>query len=329
MMTIVLGLRSNSVGEDTEHYVDIFEKSVNIEWVEIFTKLRIVWRVDGKFQDTIENGFLFIAKLVHLFTNSPQAFLMIIAVLTMGCFGKFIYDNSVNVFLSTYVLMCECLYMSAFNGARQILALSIGINAFTLIRKKKVKSGIAIILLASLIHNSAIIYFLMIPFVILKSENIIRIYKKFKYVIIGCILVPCFLPLVNLLFTYFLPRYSSYFSNNYWSINIGGTMVLWILELLLILMLYRYHFRECDSFELAALVMIYLMLEVVSFQYSAFSRVAWYYRGFLILFFPAAIKGLRKGSNRKVLTYLLLTLLTLAFLSYARVDSRTYSFLLQ
>lgn len=329
MMTLVLGLRSNGVGEDTQHYVDIFEKSVNLDWIRVFTKFRIVWRMVDGFPDTIENGFLLLTKSVRFFTDNPQVFLLVIAALTMGCFGRFIYDNSEDVFLSTYVLMCECIYMSAFNGARQILALSIGINAFTLLKRGKIKSAIGVMALAGLIHNSALIYLLAIPLMLVKGKKEAGTYKRFKYVFFVCALVPFLLPVVNLIFSHLFLRYSMYFENNYWSVQVGGTMLLWAFELLLILMLYRKRFHPEGSFELSALVLIYLMLEAIAFEHSAFSRVAWYYRGFLILFFPVAVKGIPREGNKRMMAFVLLVLLTLVFISYARVDTRTYSFLLR
>lgn len=325
MMTVVLGLRPSSVGEDTGHYIDIFLKTVDVSWIDIFTRLRIVWRVIYGFHDTIENGFLFLAKSIHLICDYPQVFLFAIAAVTMGAFGKFIFDNSEDVFLSTYVLLCECIYMSAFNGARQIMALSIGINAYTALKEDKTRKAVAIVVLAALFHNSALVYLLMIPFMRMKKKGQERIYKRFKYVLIVCLMIPMLLPIAEMLLPYILPRYASYFENNYWSINVRGTLILWALELYLVLLMYKHHFRKENSFELSSMILIYLMFEMIAFSHTAFNRVAWYYRGFLILFFPTAINGIENKGYRKLVKCALLVLLTLAFLSYANVESRSYS----
>lgn len=328
MMMLVLGLRSNFVGEDTNHYVEIFNKSTDIMWFEIFTKLRIVWRIIADFNDEIENGFLFIAKFTHIFTDNPQLFLLAIAALTMAGFGKFIYDNSEDVFFSVYILMCECLYMSAFNGARQILAVSIGINAYTLMQKKRFIKALAIITLAIMVHNSAAVFLLTYVVFLLKTENHTANFKRFKYFFAFCASIVCILPFINWLLHHLLPRYTAYFSNNYWEINVGGTMLLWIIELGLIFYMYNRHFYKNNAFELSALVLVYLTLEIISFRYSIFGRLAWYYRGFLLLFLPMSIEGIKERKNRQIIKYVLFVLLTLAFISYGRVDSRNYSFFL-
>lgn len=327
-MFLVLGLRSNNVGEDTGHYVTIFRETVNIGWHEVFTKLRITWRVDGGFQDKIENGFVLIAKTVHLFTDNPQIFLLVVAGLTMFFFGKFIYDNSNSVFLSTYVLLCECIYMSSFNAARQILAVAIGINAYTFLKSKKVKTAIVIIILAGMIHSSAIVYFLLFLIDGIKAKTSIINKRRFKYILFVSALIPCSLPIVEFIFSHTIPRYTAYFVNNYWTVDIGGTMIIWALELFMVMMLYNYHFEQENSFEVSAYVIIYLVLEMISFKISVFGRLAWYYRGFLIAFFPIALDGFREKRTKQLFGIVLILLLTMAFISYARADTRIYSFLL-
>lgn len=36
-MALVIDLRGNLVGEDTQHYIDIFRMSKNISWKTVFT----------------------------------------------------------------------------------------------------------------------------------------------------------------------------------------------------------------------------------------------------------------------------------------------------
>lgn len=36
-MALVIGLRGNLVGEDTQYYIDIFRMSKNIPWKTVFT----------------------------------------------------------------------------------------------------------------------------------------------------------------------------------------------------------------------------------------------------------------------------------------------------
>lgn len=332
MMTIVLGCRGETTGEDTLHYVELFKKADTFYWIDIFTRLRVNWINEVPWPDTMETGFAFIAKFVHMFTNNAQWFLFVVALITSICFAKFIYDNcetNQQVFFGTYVYMCECMYMMEFNGARQMMAIAIGINSYTLIKKRKTLKAVILILFAALFHNTAIMFFLMIPFMALKKRHEKDNYKIFKYIFVGCLLIPLICPLVNIFFSYVFPRYSLYFSHNYWKVSLGGIAILWLVEFCLVLTLYKRKFKEKESFELSVLVMIYLMLELISFTYSAFNRVAWYYRAYLIVFFSVAVSGIKNPNIRKVVKIIIYALITIIFLKYANTDSRQYVFLLK
>ena len=332
MMTLILGFRSNYVGEDTMHYVAFFEKTYEFEWIDIFTGLRVNWVNEVPWPDTMEVGFAFIAKLVHVFTDNAQYYLCIIAIITSIGFSNFIYKNcysNEDVFLGTYVYMCECLYMMAFNGARQVLAISIGINSYNFIKRKKYIKGLLLIIFASLFHNSAIVLTLMIPFMMLRSGRKERYYKSFKYILVGCIMIPCLIPVMNMVLSIILPRYTEYFKNNFWEIQIGKSSILWIIELLFVVRFYRSHFKNNWSFELSLTTVIYLMFELISLSISAFNRLAWYFRSFLILFFPIAVTSIKKVNICNAVRAIIYILLTLLFLAYGNVESRNYIFFLR
>lgn len=328
MLVLTLGLRSNHVGEDTNHYIDIFYKSKYISWNKIVnSQFKTIWYIDQfGYADSIENGFLILTKVVRTVTANAQIYLLIISAITFGNFGKFIYDNSKRIFMSMYILMCECIYMSAFNGIRQMLALSIGIHAYTLLKKNRRVSAIFCILLAAYIHNSALIYVLIFPIMMKKFQ---REYKWFKFIIAVGLATPVMLPLIKQIVSYILPRYAAYFVNNYWEANLGGTIALWIIELLLILHMYRSKFTQLDSFGLSAFSFIYLVLDCIGLQITAISRLALYFRFFLVLFFPKALQSIRSKYIKRVLKYGLYILMTIAFLSYAKMDSRAYEFFLK
>lgn len=331
MMTLVLGLRSNNVGEDTEHYIHIFDCAASVSWGDIFSsRFKTVYYVfpDG-FADKIENGFLILIKIIRWFTVNPQMYLLIIAGLTMSFMAKFIFDNSTDVFFSTYILLCECLYMFAFNGVRQMLALSIGVNAYTLLKRKKNCCAVAAILLAAYIHNSALLFFALCPIVLFGQKAGYRKYKMFKYVVGCAILIPLLLPIIERLTTIFLPRYTAYFAQNYWEAKVGGTAVLWLTEALLILFMHRQKFRYEETFEFASIIAMYLMLEMIGLKITAVSRLAIYFRAFLILFFPKALQSLSCSKFRKIIAYGIYALITLAFLSYAQTDARAYAMFLR
>jgi len=324
-MTIVLGLRGSSVGEDTGHYLNIFRNADDVKWSDMLQSsgMRTAYFTDQYgYTDTIENGFLAICKVIHWFTNNGQILLFIIAAMTCWLFAKFIFDNCEKVFFPTYIFLCESMFMLAFNGARQILAGAIAIQAYTLLKQGKWKKAIMVVLIASLIHNTALICFIIFPIMLIRPQKESR---TFKYAIIATVAAPFIIVIAKNLIIRLFPRYTSYFYVNYWDNELGGIAILWVIELVLVLILYGKRFRENESFKLSSLTLMYLACEFAGLQITMFSRVGWFFRPYLLLFFPESDKYFSKKSQA-IINGVLMLLLALLYFSYARSSTRFYSF---
>lgn len=327
-MTIILGLRGETVGEDTKHYLMMFRYADQVTWKDMLrgTGFRTVWYIDQYgFHDTVENGWLALCKFVHLFTDNGQVFIFLISALTCGLFAKFIYDNSVSVFYSTVIFMCESMYMFSFNGARQMLAVALTLYVYTALKRRKIIKAVVYVLLAALIHNTALVAFALFPFVLIKQAGS---YKKFKYAIVAAALSPFAVMMLKTAISRLIPRYTLYFTTNYWTNSVGGSVVLWVAEFALILAMYEKKFRVENSFQYSCFTLMYLAFELMGLQFSVFGRVAYYFRVFLILFFPCTDLYF-SSKSRKVIRYAIIFLLILLFFSYARTDTRIYSFFWQ
>ena len=324
-MTFILGFRGEHVGEDTKHFITMFEYADRVTWSEMLksTGFRTTWYIDQYgFHDTVENGWLALCKIIHLFTDDGHVFLFAVAALTCVLFAKFIYDNSLSIFYSTVIFLCESMYMFSFNGARQMLAVAITLPAYTSLKNKKIIPAVCFVLLASLVHNTALVAFAMFPFVLTKQPES---YKKFKYAIVAVIASPFVVMLLKTFISRLIPRYAAYFTVNYWTNTIGGSAVLWIIEMILILIMYAKKFRIQNTFQYSCFVLMYLAFELMSLQVSVFGRVGYYFRTFLLLFFPCADMYFEKKS-RTVVRCVIITLLVLLYFSYAGTDTRLYTF---
>ena len=330
-LSIVLGFRANSVGEDTNHYRHMFEQAQYVSWRQIiFGGTRSVWYIDQfGFRDTVENGFLLLIKMIQIFSNNPQTMFVIIAFLTNGLMAKFIYENTDDMFTGMYVFMCESLYMQAFNLSRQVLAIAIGIQAYKTIREKNYFKSVIIVFLAYMIHNSSVVLLLLFAIFILGRKKSLQ-FSRFKYLLIMGIAIPLSYSIIGDIVARFIPRYESYFRMNYWNAQIGGGILLWILEIIIIFFMYKRKFSvNVNSFTVCACSYIYLVLEVIGLKFTAFGRIALYYRAFILLLIPmffASFTDYKARKTAKVWTYILLTLF---FISYARTDARTYMFFFQ
>lgn len=136
--------------------------------------------------------------------------------------------STARVFLPTYIIFCESLYMQSFNLARQTLAIAIGLQAYTLLKKECRHSNIKAILaifIAFLFHKSAIVLLLLVPLWKIKDNR-----RGIKYIIIGSILMPFLTTAIGRFIFVIIPRYAGYFQNNYWDANVGGVAFLWLIE---------------------------------------------------------------------------------------------------
>ncbi len=324
-MALVLGLRGGSVGEDTRHYLNIFKHSSNVSWTDIFYSkgLRAEYYTNEfGYTDTIESGFLVVAKIIHIFTDNGQIFIFFISMLTCILFAKFIYDNCESVIFPTFIFLCESMFMLAFNGIRQILAAAITIQAYTLLKNKKWKTAVAIILIAALIHNVSLVSFVLFPIALIRPK---KEFKAFKYAIVAATLSPFIVMLFQAVIVRIFPRYTGYFSTNYWTNSLGGIAIMWLLEFVLILVSYTKKFRIEDSFKVSCLVLIYLAYEFMGMEITMFSRVAWFFRPYLILFLPQC----KYYFTRKTWNWIqgcIVILMMLLYLSYAGTSAREYLF---
>ena len=150
LLTVLVMLRHRSVGSDTETYIYLFKQYSNSSWNDL-----------GKY--AIESGFVYLNKIVSIFSDEPHFFLAIIALITSAMiyptYKRLCIDSSLTIVLfctmSTFVMM--------FSGIRQMLAIGIGFVAYEFVRNKKLVPFILVVFLATVIHTSAFILAFMYP----------------------------------------------------------------------------------------------------------------------------------------------------------------------
>jgi transmembrane protein EpsG len=150
LLTVLVMLRHKDVGNDTRNYIEMFKSFSALDWRDITF-------------DMTEFGYRYFNKAVALFTDDPQVFLAITALITSAMiyptYKRLCIDTSLTIALfctlSTFVMM--------FSGIRQMLAIGIGFIAYGFTRKKKLIPFILAIALAMTIHTSAFLLAIMYP----------------------------------------------------------------------------------------------------------------------------------------------------------------------
>lgn len=150
LITLLVMLRHESVGNDTRNYIYFFNNYSGMDWRDV-----------GK--ESLEFGFSYFNKIVSVFTEEPQAFLaiaaIIISLMIYPTYKRLCVDPSFTIVLfcimSTFVMM--------FSGIRQMLAIGIGFIAYEFTRNKKLIPFIIAVLVAMTFHISAFVLIFMYP----------------------------------------------------------------------------------------------------------------------------------------------------------------------
>lgn len=159
-MFIIQALRSPDVGTDTMHYVNVYKNFQNSEYYEfLFTHF--------------EPGFKWLYLILKHFNCTQQWLLVVVSAITMYGFAYFIYKNTKNPWISTFIFACM-FYPNSFNIMRQYMAISIAINSFPYVIDKKYIKGSILILIGTLFHSTAFLMFIPMLFRIIKNWKIIR-----------------------------------------------------------------------------------------------------------------------------------------------------------
>lgn len=150
ILTALIMLRHESVGKDTRNYIYYFKKFASLEWGTLFS-------------ESSEFGFVFYNKLISVFTESPQIFLSVTALITVAMIYPTYRRLCCDASLTIVLFVNMSIFVMMFSGIRQMLAIGMGVLAYEATRKRKLRCFIAIVLAAMMFHASAFMLFAMYP----------------------------------------------------------------------------------------------------------------------------------------------------------------------
>ena len=166
-------LRGLSVGSDTYKYSEIFSYVGQMSWDEIFQSIinRYLYNVD----DT-DAGYLLFQKLVHLFSDDFNFFLLACAVPFFIPFKKLLLwvDLDLDQLILLFVFYVALFNPIAMSGTRKLIALGLSIQVFLYyIDKKYIKATIWFVIAFS-IHMTVLVI-LLVPFIDVLSNRLKKI----------------------------------------------------------------------------------------------------------------------------------------------------------
>lgn len=185
-MFLIQALRSSEVGTDTAYYVNVYDNFLNSEYYSfLFTHFEL--------------GFRFLFFILKEIGADAQVLLGIVSAVTMFCFAIFIYNNSKDIRMSTFLFACM-FYPNSFNILRQYMAISIAINSYYFVKKEQYGKAILLIILASMFHTTAILMVVPLLLRMVKNWDLIRkliILSSFMFFLFGNKIVGTLLPLLG------------------------------------------------------------------------------------------------------------------------------------
>lgn len=322
-MAFVVGSRAPSVGEDTQHFISVFNISKTIPWKTCLTSGFDVVFSNVYSARKIEAGYLLLNKIVAEISSNEQLILYAVAAGTFIFFGKFIYDNYRNPVIPTFYILCESLYMNSFSLMRQILAIAIVVQAYTLINKKQKIRAVLFAIFAFMIHKSVLVMFLIFYYErVKKKKTLIKITSVFT------ILIVLFYNQIVKIIIFAVPRYATYFNDTIYDSSLGlGAFVFIAFEIIISILLFRKRNLEAenDVYESISIMIPYLALEIIGLRLALFSRAAMVYKPLIARIYIDGQFAFSKKSRNIYIT-IIFVLFVLMYLSYAGSPARYYTF---
>lgn len=317
---LLLGLRGGSVGEDTAMYLHMAEVSQMLPWQRLNPLgSALIWNADAYgYGSSVDPGWLLYCKAIMTVFDNPQAVLLITSILTCALIGIFLERNTEDVGPAYWFFLCGGLYMFAFNGVRQMLALAIAANFYQLARKNRWVWAAIIILLASLIHRSALVMLAYMAMML-----IMRFKRAYGISVVVAILLPPIVQIAFPLVQRISGQYASYYAVNYWNASYGGVVLVWAVIVACAIVLGRNRRSAKQDGFLSFCALSYVSLEFTASAISIIERVALYPLALVCLSYPEAIKYVR-AKNHWWFSLITCLILFALYASYSLSPARSY-----
>lgn len=316
LLILVAALRSRNIGTDLAmQYSGYYENIAKYDWNQI---------PQFSSATTFEIGYCYFTKLLSLINPDVQFYIVVISVIIYGVLGWFIYRNSVDVVMSTTLLIFSGTYYNYMNIIRQALAVVIILIGYEVMMmfKKRLNGYICLagfILLAATIHSTAILCLIFIPIDLLT-------FKK-RDIIIGLLGAAVFFVFYRQIFSFFSTKittnrvYTDYLTKENESvghINIQSVWMFLVVFLALVIGIYFMvivkkkkdprrlnlqdkQLKRQDNF-LLYVVMFASICRFMVFRMNIINRYSFFFIPFVLILYPRAVQTIESPSNKKIVT---------------------------
>lgn len=279
---ILLSFRSVEVGTDTAVYCEEFLKYGHYSWTKVFSL------------GTNYGFYIFNKFLSYVFPNSYTGYLTVVAFITSISIWYFLKDNSEDYALSQIMLLALGFILFFLSGIKQTLAMSILFFAYEKLKQKKFAAFILLTIIATLFHNTALIFLLALPIFALKNNKnflwlaplVIILCYVFRSQIVGLI--------KNILGDEFYSQYGeAYKSQN----NLTGFFIQLVIFVASCALYYMSKFRDEQFEKIINIYVIGICFQSMTGVIAEFFRISMYFSVYGVILFPNALKHSFFSSN--------------------------------
>lgn len=146
----LLALRSDAVGSDTSNYLNHFRYCTQVP-------------LNKALERGIDALFWITTWCIGQISQDPQVYLAVVAAITVIPLAVVYCEDREYGFMKTVMFMNMTTFVMIFSGLRQAIAISMGVIAYELVKRKKLVLFLVVAAIALGFHHSGFIVFLLYP----------------------------------------------------------------------------------------------------------------------------------------------------------------------
>lgn len=294
LLVLVSGLRHYSIGADTLSYVSDFQKHANDSLGTVLQEMKDVYFYGET--SSRDPGYGLFRIFVGHFTTNGTIFLLVVALIFTGAMSYSIYKNSHYPGISYVLYVALFFSFYGITGIRQTLATAIcTFVGYEFIKRKQLLKFIICVLLAAMLHRSALLYLL---FYFLSNRKLTKGYIMF---LAGCAI---FIFANNSLVYDWLKEGTVYEFYDEMQSSVTWTMTICIIAVTIFALFYRKRLVEKNSQTIHYInaCMVSCCFLPLTYINPSTMRIVQYFSLFLLYLLPEFVTLFtEKNSSKKVI----------------------------
>lgn len=315
ILLFFMALRGNTVGVDTKYYCNAYVQFADIPWKNLFTATLYGTETgNSSFTLNFEPGYRILNKLLSCAFSSPQTITIANSILIILLLYRFVQTDSPMILLSLWLYLTLGIYQTEMNVSRNAIAILICYLALRWIQRKQPLQYILCILLAAMIHQTAL-FFLPLYWLV----NYIKLTGRKMLTMVLCFSVfGLNFGRIGGFFQQFLPdRYARYLIGEDFSIS---SILVGVFCLLLYLLIWFLMDADEHSRSITELPIGYWMFALnlcffgLNLGIEAGARIAALFGPYIICFIPQLLERINDLKRRASVTR---CIVVISFLQFA------------